>query len=231
MGNLKQAIRTLEKFSSKSNLTKRISEIESTLKKKNRKEVVEHLEEENINKDTLDSAFKIKDIAGQINVIVHAIGVLTALRYILSHEEKIISVSLGAGNTGKKFDLETDKRVAEFKFIQWQGGPEAIRQNSIFKDFFYLSECNKSTDIKRCLYVLNKQHPIRFLKGKRSIKSIVSKNRALSDDFFNKYGTKYSVVSEYYHDKKSVVDIIDLKEIMPILVNEEHRPIYKMGEQ
>jgi hypothetical protein len=32
---------------------------------------------------------------------------------------------IGAGYTGREFDLETNYRVAEFKFIHWRGGPEA----------------------------------------------------------------------------------------------------------
>ena len=50
------------------------------------------------------------------------------------------SLVLGAGNTGREFDLETNYRIAEFKFIHWRGGPDTIRQNSIFKDFFLLAD-------------------------------------------------------------------------------------------
>ena len=43
--------------------------------------------------------------------------------------------------TGRSFDLETSYRVAvaELKFIRWQGGPESIRQNQLFKDFYLLA--------------------------------------------------------------------------------------------
>ncbi len=77
---------------------------------------------QNITASLLDSAFILKEVAGQINVIVHAVGILIALPHILREGEVIQSLSLGAGNTGKAFDLETDWRVAEFKFIQWRGG-------------------------------------------------------------------------------------------------------------
>ena len=49
-------------------------------------------------------------------------------------------VSLGAGNTGREFDLETNRRIAEFKFIHWRGGAESIRQNQLFKDFYLVAE-------------------------------------------------------------------------------------------
>lgn len=43
------------------------------------------------------------------------------LPHILEPDERVESVSLGAGNTGRDFDLETNVRVAEFKFIHWRG--------------------------------------------------------------------------------------------------------------
>lgn len=69
----------------------------------------------------------------KVNVVIHALGILLCLPHILEADGTVQYVSLGAGNTGRQFDLETDRRVAEFKFIQWQGGPESIRQNSLFK--------------------------------------------------------------------------------------------------
>tara|TARA_R110000787_G_scaffold187146_7_gene299062 strand:+ start:7103 stop:7471 length:369 start_codon:yes stop_codon:yes gene_type:complete len=70
------------------------------------------------------SAASIKAVAGQINVIIHAAGILCALPHILVEGEKVEETSLGAGNTGKRFDITTNKRVAEFKFIDWRGGSE-----------------------------------------------------------------------------------------------------------
>ena len=52
--------------------------------------------------------------------------------------EVIEELSIGAGNTNRHFDLVTNKRIAEFKFINWSGKQDTIRQNSVFKDFFEL---------------------------------------------------------------------------------------------
>jgi hypothetical protein len=82
----------------------------------------------------------VKRLAREINVVIHALGILLCLPHILEPEETIEYVSLGAGNTGRAFDLETNKRIAEFKFSRWQGGAEAIRQNSLFKDFYCMAE-------------------------------------------------------------------------------------------
>ena len=81
-------------------------------------------------------------------------------------------MSLGAGNSGRSWDLETDRQIAEFKFISWRGGPEAIRQNSLFKDFLYLAE--HETDKSKHLYVLGTEVPIKFLSGRRAFTSVLS---------------------------------------------------------
>src|SRR6266851_1641833 len=96
--------------------------------------------EQELNPNLLLAASKIKSVAGRINDVVHALGILVSLPKIINGNETIISMSLGAGNTGRLWDLETSKQVAEFKFIRWQGGPESIRQNGLFKDFFSLAE-------------------------------------------------------------------------------------------
>ena len=80
------------------------------------------------------------------------------LPHILEPDERIEYVSLGAGNTGKAFDLETDRRNAEFKFINWRGGSEAIRENTLFKDFYLMAE--HETHKLKFLYVLDTKHPL-----------------------------------------------------------------------
>ncbi len=91
--------------------------------------------------DVLGAAGQIKQLAGQINVVIHTLGILLCLPRILRPGEVVDYVSLGAGNTGRAFDLETNQRIAEFKFIHWQGGPESIRQDSLFKDLYEMAEC------------------------------------------------------------------------------------------
>ena len=103
--------------------------------------------------------------------------------------------------------------MAEFKFIRWRGGPESIRQNHVFIDLFKLAE--DTSNRRRCLYLIGKEHPIRFLNGHRSIDSVLSKNQAMRKRFFEKFGEKYSVVSQYYDDVVNLVDIIDLRDIVP----------------
>jgi hypothetical protein len=53
--------------------------------------------------------------------------------HVLEDDEHVEHLSLGAGNTRCPFDLETDRRVAEFKFVNWRAGPESICQTRYSK--------------------------------------------------------------------------------------------------
>jgi hypothetical protein len=161
---------------------------------------------------TLASAGQLKRLVGQLNVVVHAVGILRCLPSLLGPGEVIESVSLGAGNTGRLFDLETDRRVAEFKFIAWQGGSETIRQNSLFKDFYLLAE--HETHKKKFLYVLETQHPLKFLNGGRALASVLSKNVSLYRQFQEKHGDRYRTVREYYQPRASIVAIEDVSPLL-----------------
>ena len=161
----------------------------------------------------MESALTIKALSGQINVLIHAAGILAALPCILAGDEKIESLSLGAGNTGRAHDLETNLRIAEFKFIEWRGGSETIRQNNVFQDVFNLASAE--THKRRELYVLGTEHPLRFLGNKRSLSSVLSKNVKLAKQFQDLHGDKFQTVADYWKTVKDRVEVIDLGEILP----------------
>lgn len=154
------------------------------------------------------SAVSIKKLAGQINVIIHAAGILCSLPHILEADEVVESVSLGAGNTGRKFDLETNQRVAEYKFIDWQGGAESIRQNGIFKDFFELAEYK--TKKRKCLYVVGTDYPLRFLNGGRALNSVLSRRPEILRRIVERYGDKVVRVRDYYTLNSYKVEVCDV---------------------
>lgn len=157
----------------------------------------------------------IKQIAGQINVVIHAVGILACLARILRPGEVIEYVSLGAGNTGRDFDLETNHRIAEFKFIRWQGGPESIRQNALFKDFYAMAE--HETTKAKLLYVLGTEHVEKFFNGRRAMSSILSRNVKLRNEFTERFGDRYRTVRDYYLPRKGLVEIHDVSPFVPEL--------------
>jgi hypothetical protein len=215
VGEENRALDVLNKFAVRENLTRRIFKLESGLSKRGAWTLGGFLKEESVDDSLLAAAFEIKRLSAQIDVIIHALGILISLPHILEPDEIILSVSLGAGNTGRAFDLETDKRVAEFTFIQWQGGAEPTRQNKVFVDLFNL--VRDETDRKKKLYVLDSEYPLRFFNNKRAIKSVLEKHGNVSQEFFTKYGDRYRHVSEYFRDVQRFVEIVDLRRVVPAL--------------
>jgi hypothetical protein len=101
----------------------------------------------------------------------------------------------------------------EFKFINWRGGAEAIRQNSIFKDFFLLAE--HPTPKAKFLYVIGTHHPLKFLQGGRSIDSVVSKDQRIRKMFYERYPTGVERVRDYYGLRMDDVTIVDVSPWLP----------------
>src|SRR5271168_1214145 len=152
-------------------LTQTIYQIETSLRGASADGYAAVLTTSGAKAEVLGAAGLIKQLAGQINVVIHALGILLCLPHILRPGEVIEYVSLGAGNTGRSFDLETSQRIAEFKFIRWQGGPESIRQNSLFKDFYEMAE--HETPKEKYLYVLGTEHGEKFFNGGRALSSVL----------------------------------------------------------
>jgi hypothetical protein len=149
--NLDKAYNKVRNFKVGS-LNIRIASLEGDLKDMSKSTLESSYARHNVDAALLYSALELKEAAAQIDEIVHATGFLLSLPHILCDGETVEQLSLAAGNTGRSFDLETDLRIAEFKFISWQGASDAVRQDSLFRAFFSLAEA--STPKERYLYVV-----------------------------------------------------------------------------
>jgi hypothetical protein len=218
MMDLAQIISALERFNGP-DLSGTLSRVEAELRGASAKKCSALLETTAVEREALAAAAILKRLAGQVNVTIHALGILLCLPHILYGDEMVEYVSLGAGNTGREFDLETNRRIAEFKFIRWRGGPESIRQNSVFKDFFLLAD--NTSDKKKYLYVLGTAVPLKFLNARRALSSVLSKDKATRDKFYGRFGDKYERVADYYQDHRDRVTIVDVSPWVPELIAEE----------
>lgn len=176
------------------------------------------LEAAGAGREALAAAAEMKRLAGQINVTIHALGILHSLPHILEPDERIHYVSLGAGNTGRAFDLETNLRVAEFKFIRWRGGPESIRQNSVFKDYLLLAE--NPTPKRKYLYLLGTEQALKFLRGGRALSSVLSRNDKLRKMFAERFGDTFPTVGDYFAAHAGAVQIEDVSPWLSELAEE-----------
>lgn len=209
---IEAALQKIEEFRGVG-LTARIGAIETQLVGCENPKIQEVIKLHHIDQDLLYAALTIKRASSQIDVLIHAIGILYTLGQLLDEGETVESASLGAGNTGKDFDLETNSRVAEFKFIDWQGGSESVRQNSLFKDFYELAEF--PTSKRKYLYVVGTEHPCRFLNGRRALSSVLSRDpKKYLNAIREKYGVRIQTVRDYYLLKKDQVNVKDVSDLI-----------------
>lgn len=191
-------------------LTQTLARIESAIRGVTAVDCAGFLENSGAGRETLAAAAELKRLAGQVNVTIHALGILLCLPHILESDEQVEYVSLGAGNTGREFDLETNLRVAEFKFIRWRGGAESIRQNSVFKDYLLLAV--HPTKKRKYLYLLGTDHALRFLRGGRALSSVLSRDDKLQKMFADRFGTTFRTVGNYYSVHGAAVRIEDVSQ-------------------
>jgi len=209
MPELTDALKMISAFTSY-DLTERIFSLETALESADKTTVSKTCVAEKINFGLFHAAYIIKDNARQIDTIMHAVGMLSLLPIILETDETITSLSIGAGKGNKEFDLETNFRLAEFEFTEWQGRDSA-RQTALFEDFYHLAEFNSTK--KKGLYVLGAELPMRFLNNScRKIASVLNRQNKL-EDFQQKAGNKFQVVNQYYLSRKNLVEIIDIEDI------------------
>lgn len=199
-------------------LTQTLSRIEAAVRGVTAGDCAGLLESAGADREALAAAAELKRLAGQVNVMIRALGILLCLPHILESDERVEYVSLGAGNTGRNFDLETNLRVAEFKFIRWRGGSESIRQNSVFKDYLLLAE--HPTGKRKYLYLLGTKHALRFLRGGRACTSVLSRNDKLKSIFADRFGTTFRTVGDYYAVHGEAVRIEDVSSWLSDLAEE-----------
>ena len=205
---------TLSHFTGPS-LTETLRHIEARLLGVTRDQSLTLLNELNANKAAWIEATEIKHVAAQIDMTIHALGILLCLPQIIEPGEQVEYASLGAGNTGREFDLETNLRVAEFKFIRWRGGAESIRQDHVFKDFFTLAEAD--TNKRKFLYLQGVEHALKFLRGRRSLNSVLSRNNNVREKFSGRFGDRFERVGDYFAHYDSAVSIEDISAYLPQL--------------
>lgn len=159
----------------------------------------------------------IKKASAQIDEIVHASGIMLALSDWLRVDEKVEYLSLGAGNHRNHFDLETNLRIAEFKFGKWnEGGANGVRRRGYFSNYVSLLT---STDHRDKYFVVeDKEAFLNFMKGKASWINVLSKNPSVLEKlekFLDKNSMRYAqTISEIYLKFEKVVTIVDFKEII-----------------
>ena len=196
-------------------LRSKVAQIEGALAGANSARARDLLGQFSVTHDLLLAAASVKRASAQIDVVIHVIGILVCLPRLLADAEKVEAVSLGAGNSGGDFDLETDRRVAEFKFIAWQGGGDAVRKKTLFEDCVKLALYSGTKD--RYIYLLDLPIAQAFLKGTSSTSRILDRNARLFRSFTDRFGSQYPTVGAFWARFSESISLVDLTTIAPEL--------------
>ncbi|WP_372671589.1 hypothetical protein [Amycolatopsis kentuckyensis] len=164
--------------------------------------------------ELLEAALLVRQHAGRINDLIHAAVIVRALPKILEPGERIVRrPSLAAGNDpSRKFDLETDRRVAEFKAGQWKG-KDAMRKRGLVADLVGLVLHRGKLNAE--LYVLG-QLPIDYLRNSNSTMAwtLGRSSPHLRDAYEQRFGSANLTVSQFTHGPAADVALKDLTEII-----------------
>lgn len=198
---LASSVERIARFSGK-NLASKIAELEFKFVNLQKQEIIGNLSADSINEDLLNAARSVKHAAAQIDVVLHALGILVLLPSILEEGEMVESLSLGAGSSeAKRFDLETNRRIAEFTFIEWTGN-DNTRLQKIFKDFYRIAEFN--TLKRKEIWLTDDSYALKYLRSGSSIRSATRNHSDIWESFQTSYPT-LDKVRDYYRLRAETV--------------------------
>jgi hypothetical protein len=212
---LASALEIVASFLAAKPLTRGIAELEHALEDCDIDGLEGVLEEHGVSPELLSAAIVIRSRLGRINDLIHASAITLALPHLLEPGETLRRPSLAAGNdSSRPFDVETDRRIAEFKLGRWHGA-DAMRKRQLVKDLVVLAA--DTSGKKAELYVVG-ERPLRFLKETRSKMSWALDRapgaRAL---FETRFGSLEVAVPAFAQSDGARVEIIDLEQRLPAL--------------
>lgn len=213
---LMEAVQRLSTFLA-SPLTQWVAQLEHDLTGAVAEDVPEVLKASGIDQSLLSAGLTVSATLGRVNDLIHAAAICLLLPHILEpHERLEVRPSLAAGNDpSRPYDLETSRRVAEFKLSRWKGS-DAERKRQTFKDLVHLAA--DGSDRSAELYVVG-EAPIRFLRTSRSTArwALDRLPAATATLFERRFGSPAISIGEFTATQGRHVKLIDLTSIAPDL--------------
>jgi hypothetical protein len=216
--DLRSALDVLIGFLGDEALTQRIARLEHDLVDIRVADIPQLLVMSRVDLRLLQSAFLARQHLGRLNDLIHATAITLALPHLLEPDEKLLRPSLASGNDPTRpFDIETDRRVAEFKLSRWQG-TDAGRKRQVFKDLVNLASDESGRRAE--LYVLG-ERPIRFLRRSKSTAGwALDRSPRERKVFEEKFGDLGLPVAAFTKGEGNRVLLVDLEEALPELFHE-----------
>ncbi|MBB1031239.1 PE-PGRS family protein [Dietzia sp. SLG310A2-38A2] len=216
--DLASAFAVLSDFLGTTGLTAHLAQVESKLVEATATEAGAVASQSGLTDELLVAALSVRAKVGRLNDVIHASAIAVTLPHILEPGEQVTNrPSLGAGNDETRpFDLETDRRIAEFKIAQWKGA-DTMRKRGVFKDLVYLALDDSGRRAQ--LYVVG-ELPGRFLttsaaKGLWALGRSSPHIRARFTERFDPHSTM--TVAEFTAGPAAHIEVIDLRALVPAL--------------
>ncbi|MEV6829100.1 hypothetical protein [Amycolatopsis sp. NPDC051102] len=214
LGTAVKSFIDLHEFFGQEDLSSRVSRLEDRLEGADRETVVERVAPEGLTDALLRGALLVRQHAGRVNDLIHAAMIVRALPKILEPGERIVRrPSLASGNDGgRKFDLETDRRVAEFKAAQWKGR-DTMRKRLLVADL--VSLVLERGDRRAELYVLGSP-PIDYLRTSTSTVewALGRSSPHLRQAYEQRFGSAALTVGQFTAGPAADVVLRDLSELI-----------------
>ncbi|MEV0945080.1 hypothetical protein [Rhodococcus sp. NPDC049939] len=216
--NLLAAFSTVLGFLHAKDLTERLSSAESVFVGSGMTGCADTVERFEFSEDLLDAALAVRQHVGRLNDVIHATVIARCLPLILEPGETVKArPSLGAGNDpSRPFDLETDRRIAEFKTAQWKGA-DTMRERGVFVDLVHLAL--DDTGRRAQLFVVGPD-PKKFLvTSTRSAEKVLDRSSPRTRTRFEeKFGPAGQItVAEFTGGPAAHIEIIDIATLVPSL--------------
>lgn len=216
--HLSASFSTLLEFLTTNELTKHLSSAESTFAGSDMTGCADAVEHFRFSEDLLDAALAVRQHVGRLNDVIHATVIARCLPLILEPGETVtVRPSLGAGNDpSRPFDVETDRRIAEFKVSQWKGA-DTMRKRGVFADLVHLAL--DPTERRAQMFVVGPL-PKKFLVASRSTAewALGRSSPHTRHRFEEKFGPAGQfTVAEFTAGPAAHIEIIDIATLVPSL--------------
>ena len=213
--SVQDAVDALFEFMHQSSLTGRIAQLEHELLGATDADVAQLAGTHAISDDMLAAALTIRSAFGRVTDVIHAAVIALSLPHVLEPGEQITNrPSLAAGNDpSRPFDLETDRRVAEFKVSVWTG-KDAMRKRGVFADLVHLALDDSGR--RQQLFVVGSQ-PKHFLETTSSAAAwgLNRNSQFLRDRYKERFGSLNIPIAEVCATHASSVEIVNLADVIP----------------
>lgn len=210
-----QAFATLVAFLRQGRFTHGVGQLERDLVDADNSTAPEVTAAAGLSDALLEAALIVRREVGRVSDVIHATVIALALPKILEPGEIITNrPSLGSGNDKTRpFDLETDRRVAEFKVALWSGG-DMMRKRTLTADLVHLALDQSGRRPE--LWVAG-TGPLEFLRTSTSpVGNLLSRSsHHLRARYGDHYGTADIPLHEFVNEHAAHVHCHDIADILP----------------